>query len=108
MSERKPSKRKTIKDDLTKQLVAKGISETDERFFYDLLDDYMALWDTKNKLIADIKKHGVTIKWNNGGGQEGSKKNDSVSELTRVSTQMLKLLSDLGMKASDRVKDGDG
>lgn len=95
--------RKEIKEDLLLQL---SINETEEKRYIDLIDDYMSLWDIKNRLIADIKDRGVTVEWNNG-RQTGFKKNDSVSELVKVNTQMLKILNDLNLKPSPKVDDDD-
>jgi len=66
--------REQIKQDLTDQLERQGVYG---RHFLDLIEDYMALWDTKNALISDIKKRGVMIKYQNGENQWGYKKNDS-------------------------------
>ncbi|MBE0452009.1 MAG: RNA polymerase subunit sigma-70, partial [Clostridia bacterium] len=73
----------------------------------DLAADYLSLWDIKTKLIEDIEKRGVSVKYNNGGGQTGYKKNESVSELLKVNQQMLKLLGDLGIRAADLPVDID-
>lgn len=91
--------RKTqIKKDLINQLERNGVYGS---HYLDLINDYMAMWDIKNKLIKDIKVRGVSIEWNNGGGQKGVKKNDSISELNKTNAQMLKILNELGLKASD-------
>jgi Phage terminase, small subunit. len=93
------NKKKTkneIRQDLIDQLERKGIYGC---HYLDLIDDYMALWDIKNKLIRDIRKRGVSVFWSNGGGQEGYKKNDSISELNKTNAQMLKILSELNLKA---------
>lgn len=90
-------KKADIRKDLLDQLERNGVYG---KFYIDLVDDYMALWDIKNKLIADIKHRGVTVTWNNGGGQCGSKKNDSVGELHKTNAQMLRILNDLGLKAT--------
>lgn len=87
-----------IKNDLLNQLDCLKIKG---KHYSDLVEDYMSLWITKNLLVQDIKSRGVSIRWNNGGGQKGRKKNDSVSELTKVNAQMLKLLNDLGLKPAD-------
>jgi len=84
-----------IKKDLLDQLDRNG---TVGKYYTDLVDDYMDLWVTKNLLIEDIKKRGVTVTYNNGGGQKGRKKNDSVEQLIKVNAQMLKLLSEIGIK----------
>jgi len=90
-----------IKQDLLDQLERNG---TIGKYYIDLVDDYMALWDTKKKLIADIKERGVTVKYQNSETQWGYKKNDSVDQLVKVNQQMLKLLDALGIKPS---QDGD-
>lgn len=69
--------------------------------YQDLVNDYMKLWDIKNMLQEDIEDRGVAIEWRNSDTQYGHKKNDSVSELLKVHTQMLKILYDLGIRASD-------
>ena len=91
------AKKNEVKNDLLDQLERNGIYGN---HYIDLVDDYMALWDVKNKLIQDIKEKGVSIKYQNGENQWGHKKNDSVRELTNVNNQMIKLLDALGLKAS--------
>jgi hypothetical protein len=59
------------------------------------------MWDIKNLLIEDIQNRGVSIYWCNGGGQEGYKKNESISELLKVNRQMLVILNDLGIRPSE-------
>lgn len=89
------SLREAIKNDLLDQLERDGVVG---EFYVDLVNDYMALWDVKNKLIKDIEEKGVSIKYQNGKNQWGWKKNDSVSELQRTNNQMLKILQHLGLK----------
>lgn len=96
------AKKSDIKKDLTEQLERNGIFGS---HYLDLVNDYMALWDIKNKLIKDIKERGVSVYWCNGGGQEGYKKNESISELTKTNAQMLKILNDLGLKATKQEPD---
>lgn len=87
-----------IKNNLLKQLEAKGVREA---MHIDLVNDYMALWAVKNKLIADIDIRGVQVLTYNSNGDEVHKKNDSIVELPKYNTQMLKLLNDLGLRAAD-------
>ncbi|WP_189928447.1 P27 family phage terminase small subunit [Clostridium tetani] len=94
---------KDIKKDLLEQLEE---NEIYGKHYEDLVNDYMALWDIKNRLIADIRQHGVSIEWNNG-KQRGKKKNDSVPELNKTSAQMLKILSELGLKPSPKENGGE-
>lgn len=98
--------RSEIKKDLIDQLERKGVYG---RHYLDLINDYMALWDIKNELIKDIKERGVSIKWQNGPEQWGYKKNDSIAELNKTNAQMLKILSELGLKAEplEEIDDGD-
>ena len=93
-----------IKQDLIDQLERRGVYG---QHYLDLINDYMALWDIKNDLISDIKERGVTVKYQNGANQWGYKKNDSVTELTKVNAQMLKILSELGLRAVDFEVDAD-
>ena len=98
----KSMKKTEIKQDLLDQLERNG---TVGKYYIDLVNDYMSLWETKKKLIADIKERGVSIKWetyNKDGEvvQSGHKKNESVDQLVKVNQQMLKLLDALGIKPS--------
>ena len=93
---------KEIKKDLLDQLKE---NEIYGKHYEDLINDYMALWDIKNRLIADIKERGVSVEWNNG-KQVGRKKNDSIPELNKTSAQMLKILAELGLKPSPK-ENGD-
>jgi len=93
-----------IKTDLLDQLER---NNTVGKYYLDLVDDYMDLWSTKRKLIADIKERGVTVKYQNGENQWGYKKNDSVEQLLKVNQQMLRLLDALGIKPSQDGEDYD-
>lgn len=92
---------KDIKKDLLDQLDRNGIYG---KQFKDLVEDYMSLWIVKCMLINDIETRGVSVIYNHGGGQTGYKKNDSIAELNKTNGQMLKLLNELGIKAT--VADG--
>lgn len=93
-----------IKGDLIRQLKQ---NQTAGRFYTDLIEDYMDLWLTKNLLLADIKTRGVTVRYNNGGGQSGCKKNDSVEQVLKVNTQMLRILDSIGIKPTTSGDDED-
>jgi hypothetical protein len=88
---------KNIKTDLIDQIERNG---SVGKFYYDLVNDYMDMWVTKCLLIDDIQARGVTITYDNGGGQRGIKKNDSVEQLIKINGQMLKLLNELEIKPS--------
>lgn len=91
-------KRTLIKEDLLQQLGDRGITG---QHYLNLIEDYLDFFDIKKSLIQDIKDRGVTVQYDNGGGQTGYKKNDSLGELTKVNSQMLKILNDLGLKGAD-------
>ncbi|MGL5245695.1 MAG: P27 family phage terminase small subunit [Sarcina sp.] len=99
----KKSVQEEIKEDLLNQLESNGVYG---KHYEDLINDYMSLWDIKNKLIADIEKRGVTVKWSNG-KQVSYKKNESIAELNKTNAQMLKILNELGLKPSPKVEDYD-
>lgn len=93
-----------IKQDLLDQLERNG---TVGKFYTDLVDDYMDMWVTKCLLVDDIQRRGVTLKYDNGGGQKGIKKNDSIEQRIKVNAQMLKLLSEIGIKPAQAGGDED-
>ena len=90
--------RKKIQEDLMAQLKERGMTQM---YYVSLVEDYLSFWDIKNELIADIEERGVSTVYDNGGGQRGYKKNDSVPELNRTNAQMLKILSELGLRGAD-------
>ena len=91
------SKREEIQQDLVDQLDRNGVHG---KHFLDLIEDYMSMWDIKNDLIEDIQDKGVQVRYQNGENQFGFKKNDCIPELNKTNGQMLKILSELGIKPS--------
>lgn len=87
--------RKAIRRALLAQLTGK------EKYYVDLVDDYMSMWDTKNKLMEDIETRGVTVPYITQSG-ENLKKNESVDQLIKLNAQMLKLLDSLGIKPPEK------
>lgn len=73
-------------------------------FVVDLVDKYLFLWDTSAALEKNIADHGVMLEYQNGANQRGFKKNDSIAELTKVNTQMINILKQLGIKAPEKVQ----
>ena len=69
--------------------------------FKGLVEDYMRLWIIKNQLIDDIDERGVVCKYQNGKDQWGYKRNDSVGELNKTSSQMLKILTQLKIQVKE-------
>ncbi|MDD2435835.1 MAG: P27 family phage terminase small subunit [Bacilli bacterium] len=86
-----------IKTDLLNQLELNGVAG---KHYENMIEDYMQFWHTKMLLQEDIKLRGVNVEYNNGGGQSGFKRNDSVTDLVKVNSQMLKILSELNLKPS--------
>lgn len=66
----------------------------------DLLKDYITMYDTKCMLAQDIEDRGVSLEYDNGGGQKGRKSNPSIDLMNRTNAQMIKLLDALGLKPS--------
>lgn len=93
-----------LKEDLLDQLERAGNTK---RYFTDLVGDYMQLYVTKTMLQMDINERGVRVRYDNGGGQFGYKKNDSVEQLLKVNTQMLKILEALNISPGEDESDGD-
>ena len=105
MSQTKGGKfRKEIKADLLDQLIRNG---TAGKYYIDLVDKYMDFWDMENALIDDIRERGVVTTYDNGGGQRGTKKNDSIDQRIKVNAQMLKILDSLGIKPTGNYMGGD-
>ena len=98
------SKRSNVKTSLICALRQKG-ADTDQ--FLNLVDDYMALWDIKNKLAADVRKRGIVYKDVSATGVPMQKNNPSVKELVNVNRQMLAILKELGITA-DKCGGDDG
>ena len=91
--------RRKIELAIINQLKEKGVYKY--AHYQDLVNDYMKLWDIKNLLQKNIDEIGVSVYWQNSETQFGYKKNESISELLKVNKQMLTILYDLGIRASD-------
>lgn len=94
---------KKIRQDMIDQLERSG---NDKDFFLDLIDDYMDMYATKQLLVTDIRERGVRVAYDNGGGQKGYKKNDSIEQRLKVNAQMMKLLRELQLTPSG-IEGGD-
>ena len=96
--------RNQIKANLLEELNRNGVFS---KFYLDIVEDYMSLWDTKNALISDIEKRGAVVPYTSNTGQTNPKKNESVGELLKVNAQMLKILETLNFKPGLVVDDSD-
>ena len=76
-----------------------------EYHFEKLVDDYCELYDIKAGLIKDVKENGVTITELNVKGYEVHKANPAISEISKISGAMLKILSQLNISAEDNISE---
>ena len=95
---------RVLKQSLLDQLKENGNKKD---FFVDLVEDYMSLWVIKNQLNDDIEERGVVTTYKNGANQYGQKRNDSIADLLKVNNQMLKILTQLEIKATPTIEDLD-
>ena len=98
------TKRSEIKKDLLDELERNG---TVGKYYTDLVDDYMTLWDTKNLLKADVKERGAVVEYISNNGTVNKRKNESVGELVKVNDRMVKLLEALGITPDGAVNYDD-
>lgn len=84
-----------LREFMLAQLAERG---DDTAIFKDIVNDYVALWVVKQNLIKDIAERGVNLPYKNGRYQSGFKQNESVMNLLKINTRMMKILSDLGLK----------
>ena len=84
-----------IKESLLEQL---RLQNKTSDFYLDLVSDYMDYWSLKKKLITDIRKKGIRYETVNGNGIEVEKPNESVTNMPKITTAMLKILNDLNLK----------
>lgn len=92
---RKLSKKAQIKQDLLQQLENSGLYGM---HYIDLVDDYMTMFDAKNKLAREMKKNGPMIEWQNSESQKGIKANPATKEFRETNKRMTELLKVLGLK----------
>ena len=96
------------KKDIEESLMIQLKSQNKEGvFFCDLVADYLYFYGMKKKLKTDINKNGLRIMLTNGNGIDVEKPNESVQNLIKVNSQMLKILSDLNLKEPTNAGDGD-
>ena len=84
-----------IKESLLEQL---RLQNKTSDFYLDLVSDYMDYWSLKKKLITDIRKKGIRYDTVNGNGIKVEPPTESVTNLPKITTAMLKILNDLNLK----------
>lgn len=92
---RKLSKKAQMKQGLLQQLEIGGLQGM---HYVDLVDDYMTMFDVKNKLAREMKKNGPMIEWQNSDSQKGVKANPATKEFRETNKRMTELLKVLGLK----------
>ena len=95
--------RSRVKKSLIDQLKAKG---ADIDIFTDQINDYMAMWDLKESLKADIEENGLRMMYSTANGGRAEKDNPSVKQLPAVNKQMLMLLKQMEISTDNAVRKG--
>lgn len=88
-------KEKNVRESLLVQLKLQGKKD---KFYEDLIEDYMSYWNLKEQLQADIKERGIRYSAVNGNGIKVEKPNESIQNLQKTTVAMLKILADLNLK----------
>lgn len=96
--------KKKVKASLLEQLKLSG---ADKPVFISLVDDYMKLWSTKEKLLKDIETRGISFEDNSASGKKMMKQNPSTKEVVAVSSQMLKILEQLKISTSNIITEDE-
>ncbi len=99
---KKPTKTQ-VKEDLLQKLDSKGMVD---KFYVDLVEDYMVLWDIKSALARECKQRKM-IPWKNGENQQGEKVNPAMKEFRDTNKRMTELLKSLGLEAPSKDDDND-
>ena len=95
-------KRNAVRSSILRQTDPRKMKEN--AVFADMVEDYMNLWDSKNKLAEDIEARGVSVEVHTSTGTN-YKTNESVTNLAKTLEAMQKLIIWLGLKP-DIVADG--
>lgn len=88
-------KENLVKESLIEQLTLQNKTSD---FYMDLVNDYMYYWSLKKEMMTDIENNGLRIKSTSGNGFEIIKPNESVNNLPKITSTMLKILNDLNLK----------
>lgn len=97
--------RKEVRKSLVDQLKAKG---ADIYLYKDQVNDYMMMWDLKEKLKDDIEENGLRMSYRAANGGSAEKDNPSVKQIPLINKQMLMLLKQLDISTDKVVKEGGG
>lgn len=97
-------KKSDVKQSLLDQLKAQ---KKYQKYYIDLVDDYMKYYDLKTKLQKDLKTRGLRYTVTSGNGFQSEKPNESVQNILKVTSTMLKILQDLGLQNPVDTNTGD-
>lgn len=92
-----------LRTGLLKQLERDGKTE---EYWYDLVLDYLAFWEIKEKLKTEIERNGAMVTTING-SQRFRKTNEAVKELPRIHKRMTEILAVLDIKPIDAEEEDD-
>ena len=81
--------------------------QADKPVFLSLVDDYMKLWATKEKLLKDIGTRGISFEDYSASGKRMMKQNPSTKEVVAVSSQMLKILEQLNISTTSLIAEDE-
>jgi len=95
----------SLKRTYVRKAMLRQLEETgrDTKYFTDMVEDYMSLWDMKEGLIADVKERGEKVHKITAAA-DNIITNESVLDSLKVSAQMLKIADHLDIKPV--LKDG--
>lgn len=93
-----------VRKSLEDQLKAKG---ADIDLFLDQINDYMTMWDLKEKLKEDIAENGLRLMYRTANGSKAEKDNPSVKQIPLINKQMLMLLKQLEISTDNAARSGD-
>lgn len=88
--------RKEITESLLGQLRDRGLMDEHYR---DLVADYVKYWAIARKLQTDINKRGCKVEKRDSRGQLQTVNNESIDQLLKVHSSMLRILEALGLSA---------
>lgn len=87
---------KDVRAALERQLADKGMSYA---HYQELVGDYVKLWAMAKKLQTDINKRGCKVEKLDSRGQMQRVNNESIDQLLKVQSSMLRILETLGLSA---------
>lgn len=88
--------RKEITESLLGQLRDRGLMD---EHYQDLVADYVKYWAIARKLQTDINKRGCKVEKRDSRGQVQTVNNESIDQLLKVHSSMLRILEALGLSA---------